>query len=196
MTEFVQRSWKGILICFIIALPSWFLGHLLPVVGGPVFSILIGMAVAYFLNVRDCFLSLIHILKCSLGKFNADLRGIVADFDALPLRDIKKPKVGIVGEILVKYHPMANNDIVDVIEAEGGEAVVLDLIDFFLYGMSVSYTHLDHAPGRRQICHPIPGPWKSRGGQGDLCQSLSGCACGRLRGLCSTLLWPGNHKGG
>ncbi|NLF47309.1 MAG: 2-hydroxyglutaryl-CoA dehydratase, partial [Clostridiales bacterium] len=49
--------------------------------------------------------------------------------------DLKKPKVGIVGEILVKYHPTANNDIVGVIEKEGGEAVVLDLIDFFLYGM-------------------------------------------------------------
>lgn len=51
------------------------------------------------------------------------------------MRDIKKPKVGVVGEILVKYHPTANNDIVGVIEEEGGEAVALDLIDFFLYGM-------------------------------------------------------------
>ena len=34
-----------------------------------------------------------------------------------------------------KYHPDANNNIVDIIEKEGGEAVVLDLIDFFLYGM-------------------------------------------------------------
>ena len=53
----------------------------------------------------------------------------------MPLREIKKPKVGVVGEILVKYHPDANNYIVDIIEKEGGEAVVLDLIDFFLYGM-------------------------------------------------------------
>lgn len=73
--------------------------------------------------------------RCSISKFNRNLREIVKDFDELPLRDIKKPKVGVVGEILVKYHPMANNDIVDVIESEGGEAVVLDLIDFFLYGM-------------------------------------------------------------
>ncbi len=60
---------------------------------------------------------------------------IVEEYDNLPLRDIKKPKVGVVGEILVKYHPDANNNIVDIIEKEGGEAVVLDLIDFFLYGM-------------------------------------------------------------
>lgn len=65
---------------------------------------------------------------------NRNIRGIVKDFDTLPLRDIKKPKIGVVGEILVKYHPMANNDIVGVIEKEGGEAVVLDLLDFFLYG--------------------------------------------------------------
>lgn len=60
---------------------------------------------------------------------------IVKAFDKLPLKDIKKPKVGVVGEILVKYHPTANNDIVNIIEKEGGEAVVLDMIDFFLYGM-------------------------------------------------------------
>ena len=51
---------------------------------------------------------------------------IVADYNALPLKDINKPKVGVVGEILVKYHPNANNNIVDIIEKEGGEAVVLD----------------------------------------------------------------------
>ena len=73
--------------------------------------------------------------KSNISKFEKDLAGIVHDFDRLPLQDIIKPKVGIVGEILVKYHPTANNDIVGVIEAEGGEAVVPDLIDFFLYGM-------------------------------------------------------------
>ena len=40
-----------------------------------------------------------------------------------------------MGEILVKYHPNANNDVVNIIESEGGEAVVLDLTDFLLYGM-------------------------------------------------------------
>jgi len=67
-------------------------------------------------------------------KMNRIIREIVREFDELPLLDIKKPRIGVVGEILVKYHPMANNNIVGVIEAEGGEAVVLDLLDFFLYG--------------------------------------------------------------
>jgi predicted nucleotide-binding protein (sugar kinase/HSP70/actin superfamily) len=76
-----------------------------------------------------------NIENGSLRKFRKNIRGIVEDFDRLPVLDIKKPRVGVVGEILVKYHPTANNDIVGIIEEEGGEAVVLDLMDFFLYGM-------------------------------------------------------------
>ncbi len=67
--------------------------------------------------------------------FKENIKGIVKDFDDVERTDEVKPKVGVVGEILVKYHPNANNDIVGIIEEEGGEAVVLDLIDFFLYGM-------------------------------------------------------------
>ena len=51
----------------------------------------------------------------------------------LETKNIEKPKVGIVGEILVKFHPIANNNIVDFLEKEGAEAVVPDLTDFFLY---------------------------------------------------------------
>jgi predicted nucleotide-binding protein (sugar kinase/HSP70/actin superfamily) len=60
-------------------------------------------------------------------------RDIIHDFDTLPLRDVKKPRVGVVGEILVKFHPAANNHLVDLLEAEGAEAVVPDLTDFLLY---------------------------------------------------------------
>ena len=61
-------------------------------------------------------------------------RGVVADFDALPIHgDMKKPKVGIVGEILVKYMPMANNHLPELLEQEGAEAVVPDLMDFVYY---------------------------------------------------------------
>ena len=68
------------------------------------------------------------------GKnFKKNVYQIIHDFDNLPLRDIKKPKVGIVGEILVKFLPTANNHLVDLLEAEGAEAVCPDLIDFFLY---------------------------------------------------------------
>ena len=60
-------------------------------------------------------------------------REIIRDFDNLPMLDIKKPRVGVVGEILVKFHPVANNYVVDLLESEGAEAVVPDLTDFLLY---------------------------------------------------------------
>lgn len=60
-------------------------------------------------------------------------RGIIRDFDNLPILDIQKPRVGIVGEILAKFAPAANNFLVDLLESEGAEAVVPDLLDFFLY---------------------------------------------------------------
>ena len=60
-------------------------------------------------------------------------RAIIRDFDAIPLLDIKKPRVGIVGEILVKFSPAGNNHLVELLESEGAEAVVPDLIDFMLY---------------------------------------------------------------
>jgi len=67
------------------------------------------------------------------STFKRNIYQIVSDFDSLEINDVIKPKVGIVGEILVKFHPTANNNIVDIIEKEGAEAVVPDLLDFFLY---------------------------------------------------------------
>ena len=66
-------------------------------------------------------------------KFKKMCRQIIRDFDNLERLDIKKPRVGVVGEILVKFHPAANNYLVDLLEAEGAEAVVPDLTDFLLY---------------------------------------------------------------
>ena len=66
-------------------------------------------------------------------KYKKMCREIIRDFDRLPMKDIKKPKVGVVGEILVKFLPAANNYLVDLLEAEGAEAVVPDLTDFLLY---------------------------------------------------------------
>ena len=60
-------------------------------------------------------------------------REMVHEFD--PFRSVmkKKPRVGIVGEILVKFLPAANNHLAELLEAEGAEAVVPDLIDFMCY---------------------------------------------------------------
>ncbi len=68
------------------------------------------------------------------SNFKANIEGIVRDFDNFEINtDVKKPKVGVVGEILVKFHPTANNDLVGLIEKEGAEAVVPDLLGFGLY---------------------------------------------------------------
>ena len=73
----------------------------------------------------------------SRSQFKRTVRAIVDDFDTLPLAgEGAKPRVGVVGEILVKFHPTANNQIVDVIEREGCEAVVPGLIEFFLFGIA------------------------------------------------------------
>lgn len=76
------------------------------------------------------FVSAKHI---SLGKFRRMCTDIIRDFDAIPVLDIKKPRVGVVGEILVKFSPAGNNHLVELLESEGAEAVVPDLIDFMLY---------------------------------------------------------------
>ena len=60
-------------------------------------------------------------------------REMIRDFDNIPILDIKKPRVGIVGEILVKFLPAANNHLAELLEKEGAEAVVPDLLDFFSY---------------------------------------------------------------
>ena len=61
---------------------------------------------------------------------------IVQEFDSMPIHeDMKKPKVGIVGEILVKYSPAANNHLVELLEREGAEAVQPELLDFILYSL-------------------------------------------------------------
>ena len=74
-----------------------------------------------------------NLINGSKKEFKNNLTSIIKEFDNIELVDINKPKVGVVGEILVKFHPTANNNIVGTIESEGGEAVVPDLTDFLLY---------------------------------------------------------------
>ena len=92
-----------------------------------------------------------NTLHFNRKTFKANVKEMVEAFDQIPRTGVKKPRVGVVGEILVKYHPNANNDIVGVIEREGGEAVVLDMIDFFLYGFYNKEFNYEH----------LSGTWKS-----------------------------------
>ena len=65
--------------------------------------------------------------------FKSHMRSIVRDFSAIRQAHAPLPRVGIVGEILLKYHPDANNQVIRHIMEEGGEPVLTDLMDFFLY---------------------------------------------------------------
>ena len=89
----------------------------------------------------------------NMVQFNRNIKGIIRDFDALPRLDIRKPKVGIVGEILVKFSPLANNHIVELLEAEGAEAVMPDLMDFLLYCFYNSNFKADHLGGKRSTAY-------------------------------------------
>ena len=89
----------------------------------------------------------------SMAEFNRNIRGIIHDFDELPRRDVQKPRVGIVGEILVRFSPLANNHVVELLEAEGAEAVMPDLLDFLLYCFYNSNFKADNLGGKRSTAH-------------------------------------------
>ncbi len=83
-----------------------------------------------WLKIAQEYVSAKHI---NLTKFPTLCKQIIREFDNIPLKDIKKPRVGVVGEILVKYSPAGNNHLVELLESEGAEAVVPELIGFMLY---------------------------------------------------------------
>ena len=83
--------------------------------------------------------------KPNHGRFKRNIAGIIHDFDTIELDEsVKRPRVGVVGEILVKYLPAANNYVVDLLEREGAEAVVPDMLDFFMYSAIDSVFKTDH----------------------------------------------------
>ena len=71
--------------------------------------------------------------KISYKKIKRNYRRIVEDFKNIPREEVKKTKVGIVGEIFVKYSPLANNNLEAFLVSEGAEVTVPGLVDFCLY---------------------------------------------------------------
>ena len=108
-------------------------------------------------SAEKLFRKWMDYIKEHTGKIkHRDLKrianGIAQDFDKLPCFDFgSKPRVGVVGEILVKFHPTANNQVVEVIENEGCEANVPGLVDFFLFGMiNPAFRHKQLTPNLRK----------------------------------------------
>ena len=92
-----------------------------------------------------------NLVTANIPRFHLNMHAMTRDFDTLPLvTEERKPRVGLVGEILLKYHPDANNQAAQVVEREGGEAVVPDLMDFMLYSAYDSVFNYRY----------LSGPWR------------------------------------
>ena len=87
-----------------------------------------------------------QLLKKSTNKdFKQSIYDIVNDFEKIELdTSVKKPKVGIVGEVLIKYHPFGNNYVANVLEKEGAEVVLPDFMGFvkFMCTHKVTFNNL------------------------------------------------------
>ena len=72
--------------------------------------------------------------KSSYKQFKQSIYDMVNDFETIQLdTSIEKPKVGIVGEVLIKYHPFGNNDVIKVLENEGAEVISPDFMGFIKF---------------------------------------------------------------
>lgn len=73
------------------------------------------------------------IQKGNIFEFRRNIKEIISDFQNIKTKKVKKPRVGIVGEILIKYHAFGNDHLVDKLEAEGAEVCVPELMGFVKY---------------------------------------------------------------
>ena len=77
----------------------------------------------------------------SIKDFRKSIYEMVEDFEKIEVNlHQRKPKVGIVGEILIKYHPFGNNNIIEKLEAEGAEVTMPDFMGFVKYAATPSIT--------------------------------------------------------
>ena len=92
----------------------------------------------------------------SFGRFTRNVKYILDAFMRVPVKLVPKVKVGIVGEIYVKYSPLGNSHLEDFLLSEGCEPVVPALMDFILYCV---VNNLNDAKfyGRRSIATPAFG---------------------------------------
>ena len=74
------------------------------------------------------------VAHSSLSEFKKSIYEIVEAFEKIELdTSVQKPKVGIVGEVLIKYHPFGNNFVADKLEEEGAEVILPDFMGFIKF---------------------------------------------------------------
>ena len=74
-----------------------------------------------------------NAVNLRIGKIKSNLINITQDFSKIAKRDEKRIRVGIVGEIYIKYAPLGNNNLEDFLANEGCEVVVPGLLDFLIF---------------------------------------------------------------
>jgi predicted nucleotide-binding protein (sugar kinase/HSP70/actin superfamily) len=127
---------------------------------------------------------------------------MVRDFSEVPIDPAPRPRVGIVGEILVKYHDRANERLVEVIESEGGEAVAPDLANFILYCLcDPVYGHKKLSGGLKDRLLGEAGIWILEYMRRPMKSALAGTRFGNIHGIrgmlasAETMISPANQAG-
>lgn len=86
-----------------------------------------------------------YLTKSTNKEFKQSIYDIVNEFEEIELDTTKKkPKVGIVGEVLIKYHPFGNNFVADILEKEGAEVILPDFMGFvkFMATHKITFNNL------------------------------------------------------
>ena len=73
--NFIKKNWKGVLLCLMIAIPSWILGKIFPIVGGPVFAILLGMVITLLVSDKSALQSGITFVSKKILQYAVILLG-------------------------------------------------------------------------------------------------------------------------
>ena len=90
-------------------------------------------------------------LQHSMKAFYQNCQNMIQDFDRIAIHEtLKKPRVGIVGEVLVKFMPMANNNLAELLEEQGAEVVMPDLMIFLEYCFSNSIFRARYLGGSKR----------------------------------------------